>query len=201
MRADLDDAVQAAHARYPNLSVFALGESMGGAVLLSALAGPHPPPVAGAILIAPAVWSRGDMPLLYRVALWSVAHTMPGIHLSGSGLKIFASDNIEILRQNGIDPLFQKNANVGAVYGLANLMDEARQAPEHLEPSPPPILFLYGGNDQVIPAAPTKAVVAALAGRADVHRYPDGYHMLLRDLHAESRWKDVSDWVLAHAGR
>ena len=31
MRADLDDAVAAARARYPGVPVFALGESMGGA--------------------------------------------------------------------------------------------------------------------------------------------------------------------------
>jgi alpha-beta hydrolase superfamily lysophospholipase len=163
--------------------------------LLSALASANPPHIDGAILIAPAVWSRADMPMLYRVALWSVAHTFPALHLSGSGLKIWASDNIEMLRMNGADPLFQKTANAGAVYGLVNLMDDARNAPSHLG-DPPPILFLYGGNDQVIPAKPTEAVVAALGPHAQVHRYPDGYHMLLRDLHAEPRWKDVADWVL-----
>ena len=36
MRADLDDAVAAARARYPGVPVFALGESMGGAVVLTA---------------------------------------------------------------------------------------------------------------------------------------------------------------------
>ncbi len=195
MRQDLCDAVDAARRKYPGVPVYALGESMGGAVLLSALASEHPPQVDGAILVAPAVWSRGDMPLLYRVALWTVAHTMPGIHLSGSGLKIWASDNVEILRQNGMDPLFQKNANAGAIYGLVDLMDEARRAPAHLN-NPPPLLLLYGGNDQVIPAKPTDAVVAELGHRATVHRYADGYHMLFRDLHAEARWKDMADWVL-----
>jgi alpha-beta hydrolase superfamily lysophospholipase len=195
MRRDLVDAVEAARAKYPGLPIYALGESMGGAVLLSALASENPPHVDGAIFIAPAVWSRGDMPMLYRVALWTVAHTFPGMHLSGSGLKIWASDNIEILRMNGADPLFQKNANAGAVYGLVNLMDDARRAPDTLK-NPPPILFLYGGNDQVIPGKPTKAVADALGNRAEVHRYPEGYHMLLRDLHAEPRWKDVSDWIL-----
>ena len=38
MRADLNDAVAAARARYPGVPVFALGESMGGAVVLTALA-------------------------------------------------------------------------------------------------------------------------------------------------------------------
>jgi len=196
MRQDLVDAVDAARAKYPGLPIYALGESMGGAVVLSALTSERPPRVDGAILIAPAVWSRGDMPMLYRIALWTAAHTMPGIHLSGSGLKIWASDNVEILRQNGKDALFQKNANVGAIYGLTNLMDEARQAPAHLH-NPPPILMMFGDNDQVIPGKPTRAVAAELGARAEIRRYPDGYHMLFRDLHAEPRWKDMADWVLA----
>jgi alpha-beta hydrolase superfamily lysophospholipase len=102
------------------------------------------------------------------------------------------------MRMNFHDPLFQKKANAGAVYGLTNLMDEARRAPAHIN-NPPPILFLYGGNDQVIPGKPTKAVVAELGNRAQTHFYPKGYHMLFRDLHAESRWKDVADWVLRPA--
>ena len=57
MRADLNDALMAARARYPGVPVFALGESMGGAVVLTALALDAPPPADGIILVAPAVWS------------------------------------------------------------------------------------------------------------------------------------------------
>ena len=84
MRADLNDAVAAARARYPGVPVFVLGESMGGAVMLTALASAAAPRagasnasadapilnVDGVILAAPAVWSRGDMPLTYRAALF-----------------------------------------------------------------------------------------------------------------------------------
>src|SRR3954453_5950078 len=65
MRSDLNDAVAAAHARYPGVPVFVLGESMGGAVALSSLGSAQLPAVDGMILVAPAVWSRGDMPMLY----------------------------------------------------------------------------------------------------------------------------------------
>src|SRR6185437_2053031 len=69
MRHDLDDFAVAARARFPQMKIFALGESMGGAVLLSALASSDPPAVDGGILVSPAVWSRSDMPIPYRVAL------------------------------------------------------------------------------------------------------------------------------------
>jgi alpha-beta hydrolase superfamily lysophospholipase len=199
LRGDLDDFVLAVRAKNPGLPVFALGESMGGAVLLSALARPGPPAIDGAILVAPAVWSREDMPLSYRMALWTVAHTLPGLTLSGGGLHIWPSDNIPMLRKYSRDPLVQKTTRADAVYGLVNLMDEARKAPAQLDPHAPPLLLLYGKNDQIIPAPPTEAVVAALGTHVEVRRYDHGYHMLLRDLDAPQIWPDVSKWVLAPA--
>ncbi len=158
MRNDLRDAVTAAHVRYPGVPVFALGESMGGAVLLSALASADPPRIDGAILAAPAVWSRSDMPLLYRGALFLAAHLMPGLILSNNAaahvVTIVPSDNVPMLRALSRDPLFQKQTRSDAVYGLVDLMDEARRAPAAIDRkalSTPPILFLYGKNDQVIP--------------------------------------------------
>ncbi|HEY1630073.1 MAG TPA: alpha/beta hydrolase [Rhizomicrobium sp.] len=196
MRRDLSDFVDAARAKYPGVPVYALGESMGGAVVLSDLAGDHPPRVDGAVLIAPAVWSRADMPLVYRMALWLAAHVVPWARFSGEGLHIVACDNIAVLRKLSRDPVYQHAARADQVHGLVNLMDDARQAPAHLI-NPPPILLLYGAKDQVIPAPPTEAVIAALGPRAQVHRDENGYHMLLRDLDGESQDKIVSDWVLS----
>ncbi len=195
LRGDLDDFVDAARAKYPHVPVYVMGESMGGAVVLSALASGRPPRADGIILVAPAVWSRNDMPLSYRVALWATARAMPWLTLSGKGLKIWPSDNIEMLRKLSRDPLFQHQTRADAVYGLVNLMDEARHAPEKLSPQTPPILFLYGANDQIIPKQPTEAVIAALDKRARVHRYEHGYHMLLRDLDGKTVWTDVLDWI------
>jgi acylglycerol lipase len=195
MRADLDDCVEAARAKYPGLPVFALGESMGGAVVLTALASDHPPHVDGVILVAPAVWSREDMPWFYRAALWTGAHLLPWISLSPPrSLKIWPSDNIPMMRAIGRDPLFQKETRADAVWGLVNLMDDARNAPARLI-HPPPILFLFGAHDQVIPRAPTEAVIAALGPHAEVHLYPNGYHMLMRDLDRETVWNDLVAWV------
>jgi len=200
MRADLRDAVAAAHARWPGVPVFALGESMGGAVVLTALE--QPLDVKGVILVAPAVWSRGDMPLLYRVALFFAAHFLPGLVLSNSAashvVTIYPSDNIEMLRAMGRDPLVQHKTRADAVFGLTNLMDEARTAPQRITPSPP-LLFTYGAKDQVIPAPPTEAVIAALGSRAEVRHYDNGYHMLLRGLDRARPEADIASWIAARA--
>ena len=194
LRGDLADFVEAARAKHPNLPVYALGESMGGAVVLTALASARPPRVDGAILVAPAVWSRSDMPWTYRAALWMTGHTVPWMTFTGRGLKIWPSDNIEMLRKLARDPLFVHETRADAIYGLVNLMDQAHNAPAHLG-HPPDILFLYGAKDQIIPAAPTEAVIKALDGHARVKRYDHGYHMLMRDLEAKKVWSDVLDWI------
>ncbi|MCX7280376.1 MAG: alpha/beta fold hydrolase, partial [Alphaproteobacteria bacterium] len=141
MRGDLNDAVAAARIRYPGVPVYALGESMGGAVVLTALTSENPPAVEGAILVAPAVWSRGDMPILYRTALFLGAHFLPGMILSNSAagrvVKITPSDNIPMLIALGKDPLFQKRTRTDTLYGLVNLMDEARTAPDLIKTAPP----------------------------------------------------------------
>jgi acylglycerol lipase len=204
MRADLGDAVAAAKSRYPGVPVFALGESMGGAVLLSALAERDPPLLDGVILVAPAVWSRSDMPISYRVALFLAAHLTPGLILSNSAashvVTIVPSDNIEMLRALGRDPLFQKKTRVAALFGLVNLMDEARTAPDAIGAAAPPILLLTGNKDQIIPRDATNGVIAALGPRASVRHYANGYHMLLRDLEGQAVNNDVAEWVIAKAG-
>jgi alpha-beta hydrolase superfamily lysophospholipase len=201
MRHDLDDFAVAAHARFPDVKIFALGESMGGAVLLTALASPDPPAIDGAILVSPAVWSRSDMPMPYRAALFLVAHLTPGIILTNSAashvVTVVPSDNVPMLIALGRDPLFQKKTRADTLFGLVNLMDEARDAAGEVK-NAPPILFLHGAKDQVIPPKSAAAAIAALDGHAEVREYANGYHMLLRDLEGPKVQEDVADWVLAH---
>jgi acylglycerol lipase len=193
MRRDLTDFVDVMRRRYPSLPVYVLGESMGGAVAMTAFASDMPPKADGLILIAPAVWGR--MPFTYRLVLWAGAHTFRGASFSGSGLKITPSDNIEMLRANGRDPLFIKSARTDAIYGLVKLMGEAYAVAPRLKNKNMPLLYLYGGRDQIIPKVPTETVMGELGPEAKIMSYPAGYHMLLRDLNAEPRWADVAKWI------
>ena len=142
------------------------------------------------------------MPLTYRVALFLAAHFLPGLVLSNSAashvVTIYPSDNIEMLRAMGRDPLVQHETRADAVFGLTNLMDEARTAPGRIIGTPP-ILFTYGAKDQVIPAPPTEAVIAALGSRAEVRHYDNGYHMLLRGLDRARPTQDIANWMEQHA--
>jgi len=125
---DLGDAVAALRRRHPGLPLYLLGESMGAAVVMTAMTGPAPPRVEGIILSAPAVWGRRTMSGLQRRLLWLMAHTLPWLPLSGGDLGIQASDNIEMLRALGRDPLIIRETRVDAIWGLTNLMDAALAA-------------------------------------------------------------------------
>lgn len=199
--ADLGALASLVRARHPGVPVYLLGESMGGAVVMAALAGPAPPPADGAVLVAPAVWGRPTMGVFKRAALWLSAHTMPWLTLTGRGLDIKPSDNIEMLKALGRDPLVLKESRVDAIWGMVNLMDAALAAAPAIGT---PALILYGKRDEVIPGQPTRRMVESLPPAPPevlkVAIYDNGYHMLTRDLQAGLVLSDIAFWIESRAG-
>lgn len=193
---DTADALRLLAERHPGAPVYLLGESMGGAIALATLARHPEAPAAGTILAAPAVWSRATMPFYQRFSLMLASYTVPWFPLSASGLDIQASDNIEVLRELGTDPLVIKETRVDAVHGLADLMDEAMAAAESFEA---PALLLYGAKDELVPEEPMLGLWRRLPAEArDRQRqafYEDGWHLLFRDLGAETVIADVVAWI------
>jgi len=177
--------------RHPGQPLYLLGESMGGAVAMSVLA-ETPAAADGAVLVAAAVWGRATMNPLQRAALWLVAHSLPGLRLSGRGLGITASDNKAMLRALREDPLVLKGARADTLWGLTNLMGRALDAASGLTV---PALVLYGERDEIIPRRPTCRMLSVLASSARIAIYPDGYHMLTRDLGARVMLEDVAAWL------
>lgn len=193
---DLGAVTAEARRRHPGTPVYLLGASMGGAVVITAMTGDNPPDADGVILSAPAVWGRPTMPWYQSLALDLSAHVLPWLTLTGEGLNIQASDNIEMLRALGRDPLVIRNTRIDTMYGLANLMDAALEASASLDV---PALFLLGAKDEVIPSGAFKAMLCKLPQNPKNPRrfalYADGWHMLMRDLQAETVWRDIAAWV------
>lgn len=196
MTADLNDAVTAARGKHPGLPAYAIGESMGGAVVMAALNSEPKPDIDGAILIAPAVWGRESMNPVQTGALWLLAHSVPWLTLRPEGLNIEPSDNIEMLRALSKDPYFIKDTRVDAIWGLVNLMDEAMAASENIKE---PLFLLYGERDEIVPKSPTCAVIKNLSNGGGVSArfalYPNGYHMLTRDLKGKRAIDDMAAWM------
>jgi acylglycerol lipase len=177
---------------YPGKPLYLFGESMGGAVGMLAASNGAPAGLDGVILAAPAVWGRSAMPWWQRFSLWAAHHIAPGWKPSGRGLNLRPSDNMDMLRKLGADPLVIKETRIDAIKGVVDLMDAAQQTPADLER---PVLFLYGMNDEIIPAEPSWAAAAALPRRRAA-LYPDGWHMLVRDLQAHVVLDDMAAWIL-----
>ena len=177
--------------RHPGQPLYLLGESMGGAVAMSVLA-ETPEAADGAVLVAAAVWGRATMNPLQRAALWLLAHSFPGIRLSGRGLGITASDNQAMLHALRDDPLILRDVRADTLWGMTNLMGRALAAASGLTV---PALILYGERDEIIPRHPTCRMLSVLPASARAAIYPDGYHMLTRDLGARVMLEDVAAWL------
>ncbi len=182
-------------AKYPGLPLYLLGESMGGAVLIEIMNGARPHCIAGTILVAPAVWGWQTMPWWQAFALRLATTLMPATRLTAEGLDIQPSDNIEMLRALGRDPLVIKATRVDAVWGITNLMDAALAGAKEFDAQ---ALILYGAKDDIIPANATLDMLADLPppqSSRKVAIYDAGFHMLLRDLEAATAWQDIPAWL------
>jgi alpha-beta hydrolase superfamily lysophospholipase len=196
MQSDLVAATRLLCDKHTGLPVFLLGESMGGAVILGAIQQVEQTCIQGVILSAPAVWGWQTMPWWQTVPLRLLAHIFPRRTVTGEGLDITPSDNDEMLRALGRDPLIIKETRIDAIYGLTDLMEAALVNGGALQL---PALILYGEHDEIIPPKPFCRLLNNLPDRAAsswrLVLYPDGYHMLSRDLQGEVVIRDMLAWI------
>ncbi len=189
---DIKERLAELRRSWPEAPLFLLGESMGAAAAVVALAN-GAPPVDGLILASPAVWGDTSFNGLYRLVLDLAAGITPGWTVTGRGLGIRASDNDAALIALGRDPMVIKETRLDAIAGLVRLMDEAWRDAGKLKV---PVLILMGERDEVIPPE----AILGFAERVDpavCHfiAFPEGWHLLLRDLEAERVWRDILAWI------
>ncbi len=193
--ADFGAAAALIRARHPGVPIFASGTSMGGGVVLAAMARPDAPKLDGIILEAPAVWSRATMPFYYPPGMWMLAHTVPGLRWPLHEIQKSFTDNQEVVRGLQGDPLVQQDIRMDMLYGVFGLMDTAYAAPGRVTV---PVLLLHGDKDALVPRKPIEDVARTLpAERSRFIVYPDGWHILYRDLQAATVHRDVAAWIRA----
>lgn len=195
MSADARQAVHALRSTYPGIPLYLLGESMGGALAIATTTGPDPAEADGTVLVSPAVWEHDMLGTIERSALWVTNLTMPDLWLEPPrGLVIHPSDNVAMLRGLSRDSLVQKGARAGTTFGLMDLMDRAGEAVSRLTK---PTLVLFGAHEEVLPPDAVSMLLGRLpAANVRVAVYPNGYHMLLRDLDGDVVSRDILTWVL-----
>ncbi len=188
---DLRTAVKVARRDNPQAMIVVLGHSMGGAVAISAFASASPPDADRLILAAPAVWGWSEQPIPNKVALWLGAHIDPAARLNPPAWlaeRHPASDNVETLRRMGRDRWMIFSTRIDVVYGLVGLMQSALEKVKAIRT---PILYLYGDHDYFVPRDATARAVVQLKSADRSAFYPDGWHLLMRDLQGDKVRADM----------
>ena len=189
LREDLRTAVRLARGRHPEAILAVVGISMGGAVAMSTFGADDAPDIDRLILSGPGLRGWGALPLGYKTSLWISARVRPGwiVRPPRRFVRIEPTDNLEMLRTMWSSPLMLRENRIDQVHGVVSLMETAHNRavglPEHT-------LLSYGANDYVIPPGGIRRTTPLLPKKSRTAYYPDGYHMLLRDLQAETVWAD-----------
>lgn len=190
---DLRTVVSLVRSRHPTARIAVVGESMGGAVAISAFASERPPSADQAILLAPAVWGWSSQSPFNRASLWVTARLLGDRAVEPPDWAvrdIRATDNLIELIANGNDPRFIRSTRFDALHGLVDLMESATIK---LGQARGPVALLYGANDQIIEKGPMRRALIRAGDRPDLRTawYPNGWHLLNRDLQAEVVFRDI----------
>ncbi len=196
MTRDLRTCVEVVRRLHPDLPVTVIGESMGGAVAISAFASPQPPQAHRLALLAPAVWGWSSQPLPYKTALWFTAH------LAGEKIirpprwvtdRVQPSDNQDELIAMGRDRLMIWGARNDTLFGLVDLMEGAWAGVGRLQV---PTGYFYGANDEIIPPEPSFQAAQRLKPSDRSAFYAEGWHLLIRDRQRDRVIADVQSFIL-----
>ena len=197
MTEDLRTAVALARARHPRAVIAVAGESMGGAVAVAAFASDRPPAADRVVLLAPAVWGWSAQGPVNSAGLWIAAQALGDRAVDAPEWAVRAlpaSDNRMELIRNYRDPNSLISTRFDALYGLVDLMETASL---RLGDIRAPTLLLYGAHDNVIQPDPMRRALER-AGERPGYRtgyYPEGWHILNRDLQAQVMYRDVEAWL------
>lgn len=194
---DVRTAVRLARARYPHAVVAVVGESMGGSVAAAAAGSDRPPAADRTVLLSPGVWGWSAQGVLNSTALQLAARAMGDRAVEAPEWAIRdhpASDNRLELFRNGRDPDSLLSTRFDALYGLVDLMQSAT---DRLGRVHGPTLLMYGGHDNVIEKGPMRRALEQAGSSLNLRTafYPDGWHILDRDLQAETVYRDVEAFL------
>ena len=195
MDEDLRVATALVRSRHPGAVIAVVGESMGGAVGISAFASDRPPAADRLVLASPAVWGWREQGVPNSVALWLAAHVAPASKIDAPNWlarRIRASDNLAELRRMGLDRNMIFATRIDTIYGLVELMQHAQ---DQIGTVSAPTLYQYGAHDQIIPKHAAFRAAARLGPDGRSAYYANGWHLLLRDLHRQRVLDDIVSFI------
>uniref|UniRef100_A0A1A8PLE0 Monoglyceride lipase n=1 Tax=Nothobranchius rachovii TaxID=451742 RepID=A0A1A8PLE0_9TELE len=181
--------------RHPDLPVFIVGHSMGGAIsILSACE--RPSEIVGVVLIAPMVKMNPESATPFKVFVAKILnHMLPSLPLGSIESKWISRDPHQVEAYNNDELNYHGRLRVS--FGMQLMV-----ATERIEKEIPnikcPFLILHGDADKLCDIQGSKMMYEnAPSSDKRIKLYDGGYHALHHDLPevVESVLKDVSDWI------
>tara|TARA_B100000287_G_C20663140_1_gene790836 strand:+ start:932 stop:1561 length:630 start_codon:yes stop_codon:yes gene_type:complete len=181
-----------------------LGESMGGAIVLSLVASEKKLPISGIILVAPAIWNFTEQNFIKSKFMKIMSKIFPNLSVDGKDwVNIRASDNDEMLKKLANDKYFVHQPNFKSLYGIIELMDKSfTNAEIFFEKSDYRTLLLIPIKDEIVPRKPLIELLNKPMIKKNNNKniklmiFQSSFHMMLRDLHGNLITNKIKDWIL-----
>jgi len=198
---DLVDAITVLRQRHPNLPLIVAGESMGGSVILNALA-QHPAlSIDGSLLAAPGVRGGIRWRYLYNAGLWTAAHLIPATSVEVPRRYPEGELKPAAARRLAEDSRVVHSVRLDAYYGLIRFTDHASDdiAALFADTRLPPTLLLHGDRDETVPRVAIERLVSdwpsASRDTLEIHYLPEAPHLLLQWHDSEPVRGRIAHWL------
>ncbi|CAG6021189.1 unnamed protein product [Menidia menidia] len=182
-------------ARHPDLPVFIVGHSMGGAIsILTACE--RPSDFAGVVLIAPMVQMNPESATPFKIFVAKLLnHMLPSLTLGSIESKWVSRDKKQVEAYDADELNYHGRLRVS--FGM-QLMTAATRIEREIPSISWPFLLLHGDDDKLCDIRGSKMMYEnAASSDKNMKVYEGGYHALHHDLPevAESVLKDVTGWI------
>ena len=188
---DLEDAITLLADRHPG-PLYLLGESMGGGVAMITLAENPDLPVDALLLAAPSVREGLRTRYLWNASLAVGATLMPGYTFNLTRDAADPRYTPHSAARLADDPQILLQVRMDTYRQLIRFTDHASDIAPDLQQ---PILLLYGGKDDLIPAVSIARLRQHQPERLSYRFYPDAPHLLLQGAHWQDYTADMLEWL------
>jgi acylglycerol lipase len=197
-RQDVVDLVGVAKARYPDIPLYCLGESLGADIVLYA-ASRAPQSIDGIILSSPAIEGRLNLGTqMFEDTAKIIANPKRQVNLVPY-IKMFASEDPRIIQEAIDDPLVRKTLSASEIIRSLQSMKSTLKYADKVSDTMP-VLVIQGRDDKLLRGKAVNRLTAHL--RSDdqtVKWFKNRGHLMLETAYLK---KDilaaVDDWLDAH---
>ncbi|MGB3674607.1 MAG: lysophospholipase [Candidatus Nanopelagicales bacterium] len=191
---DAKTLIETLRTRDSRTPLFLMGHSIGGLVIVNALASPQlAEHVAGAVVLSPTVAVEGTPPDLVVQALEAAAAVLPNIPAGHVDPGKVSTDPVTVAEYE-TDP-FVLHKKIGLRAGV-QLIRGAQFALKLAGDVATPVLVLSGTRDELALPAGTQELYDRLASPdKTLTKYPDSSHELLNDVDAAQVVTQIQSWI------